>query len=236
MAGSGVGKSVLIDMIARGSSADIVVVGLIGERAREVSDFVERHMNAEKKDKTIVVAVPADHAPNLRLRGALLATSMAEHFRAPGKKVLLIMDSLTRVAHAPREIGLLLGEPRAARGYPPSALHALTQTGPPTGPPSATGTPRRRTRPLLSPSLPIMPRTCACAVRCSRPRWPSTSARRARRSCSSWTASPAWPTPRAKSACCWANPARRAAIRLRRSPRSPNWSNARVTRQPPAAR
>ncbi len=127
MAGSGVGKSVLIDMIARGSSADVVIVGLIGERAREVSDFVERHMNAEKKDKTVVVAVPADHAPNLRLRGAMLATSMAEHFRAQGKRVLLIMDSLTRVAHAAREIGLLLGEPGAARGYPPSALATITK-------------------------------------------------------------------------------------------------------------
>lgn len=132
MAGSGVGKSVLIDMIACGASlarngADVVVVGLIGERAREVSDFVERHMNAAMKEKTVVVAVPADHAPNLRLRGAMLATSMAEHFRARGRKVLLIMDSLTRVAHAAREIGLLLGEPGAARGYPPSALATITK-------------------------------------------------------------------------------------------------------------
>ncbi|WP_374414612.1 FliI/YscN family ATPase [Novosphingobium colocasiae] len=131
MAGSGVGKSVLIDMIARGAAqtggADVVIVGLIGERAREVSDFVERHMHAEKKERTVVVAVPADHAPNLRLRGAMLATSMAEHFRAQGKRVLLIMDSLTRVAHAAREIGLLLGEPGAARGYPPSALATITK-------------------------------------------------------------------------------------------------------------
>lgn len=127
MAGSGVGKSVLIDMIARGASAEIVVVGLIGERAREVSDFVARHMTGEKRERTVVVAVPADHAPNLRLRGALLATSMAEHFRARGKRVLLIMDSLTRVAHAAREIGLLLGEPGAARGYPPSALATITK-------------------------------------------------------------------------------------------------------------
>ena len=136
MAGSGVGKSVLIDMIARGAAAnggasgggaDVIVVGLIGERAREVSDFVERHMRAEKKGKTVVVAVPADHAPNLRLRGAMLATSMAEHFRSQGKRVLLILDSLTRVAHAAREIGLLLGEPGAARGYPPSALATITK-------------------------------------------------------------------------------------------------------------
>ncbi len=127
MAGSGVGKSVLIDMIAKGAEADIVVAGLIGERAREVSDFVERHMSGERRMRTAVVAVPADHAPNLRLRGALLATSLAEYFRSKGKRVLLIMDSLTRVAHAAREIGLLLGEPGAARGYPPSALSTITK-------------------------------------------------------------------------------------------------------------
>ena len=127
IAGSGVGKSVLIDMIAHGAEAEIVVVGLIGERAREVSDFVERHMGAGRRERTAIVAVPADHAPNLRLRGALLATSLAEHFRSQGKRVLLIMDSLTRVAHAAREIGLLLGEPGAARGYPPSALATITK-------------------------------------------------------------------------------------------------------------
>ena len=127
MAGSGVGKSVLLDMIAHGAEAEIVVVGLIGERAREVSDFVEKHMGQAKRHRTVVVAVPADHAPNLRLRGAMLATSIAEHFRAQGKRVLLILDSLTRVAHAAREIGLLLGEPGAARGYPPSALATITK-------------------------------------------------------------------------------------------------------------
>ena len=127
MAGSGVGKSVLLDMIATGAKAEVVIVGLIGERAREVSDFVERHMTGANRACTAVVAVPADHAPNLRLRGAMLATSLAEHFRAQGRTVLLIMDSLTRVAHAAREIGLLLGEPGAARGYPPSALATITK-------------------------------------------------------------------------------------------------------------
>ena len=127
MAGSGVGKSVLLDMIAHGAEAEIVIVGLIGERAREVSDFVERHMGEAKRGRTAVIAVPADHAPNLRLRGAMLATSLAEHFRDSGRRVLLIMDSLTRVAHAAREIGLLLGEPGAARGYPPSALATITK-------------------------------------------------------------------------------------------------------------
>lgn len=127
MAGSGVGKSVLLDMIASGAQAEAVVVGLIGERAREVSDFVARHMGEDKRARTAVVAVPADHAPNLRLRGALLATSLAEQLRAEGRQVLLIMDSLTRVAHAAREIALLLGEPGAARGYPPSALATITK-------------------------------------------------------------------------------------------------------------
>ena len=127
MAGSGVGKSVLLDMIAHGAEAEVVIVGLIGERAREVSDFVERHMHGSKRDRSVVVAVPADHAPNLRIRGAMLATSLAEYFRAQGKRVLLIMDSLTRVAHAGREIALLLGEPGAARGYPPSSLATITK-------------------------------------------------------------------------------------------------------------
>ena len=127
MAGSCVGKSVLLYMIASGAEAEVVVVGLIGERAREVSDFVERHMAGSKRAHTAVVAVPADHAPNLRLRGAMLATSLAEQFRAEGRQVLLIMDSLTRVAHAAREIALLLGEPGAARGYPPSSLATITK-------------------------------------------------------------------------------------------------------------
>lgn len=127
MAGSGVGKSVLLGMIADGAKADVVIVGLIGERAREVSDFVQHRMAGEMRHRTVVVAVPADHAPNLRVRGALHATALAEYFRAQGLSVLLIMDSLTRVAHAAREIALLLGEPCSARGYPPSALSTLTK-------------------------------------------------------------------------------------------------------------
>ena len=127
IAGSGVGKSVLIDMIAQGAECDVAVVALVGERAREVSDFVSRHMCGPERARTVVVAVPADHAANLRLRGAQFATALAEHFRSCGKRVLLIMDSLTRVAHAAREIGLLLGEPGAARGYPPSALATITR-------------------------------------------------------------------------------------------------------------
>ncbi|WP_425456232.1 FliI/YscN family ATPase [Alteraurantiacibacter aquimixticola] len=127
VAGSGVGKSMLLDMVARGASCDVAVIGLIGERGREVSDFVGRHMTGEMKRRMAVVAVPADHAANLRLRGAQLACSLAEYFRAQGKRVLLVLDSLTRVAHAAREIALSLGEPGAARGYPPSALSAITK-------------------------------------------------------------------------------------------------------------
>ena len=127
VAGSGVGKSVLLDMIADHAEADIAIVALIGERAREVSDFVNRHMQGPGRSRTVIVAVPADHAANLRLRGAQMATALAEYFRAQGARVLLIMDSLTRVAHAAREIGLLLGEPGSARGYPPSALATITK-------------------------------------------------------------------------------------------------------------
>lgn len=122
VAGAGVGKSVLMSQMIAGSEADAVVVGLIGERSREVSDFVDSKIDAATRPRTVVVAEPADHAPLLRLRAAMRATAVAEEMRAAGHKVLLVIDSLTRVAHAQREIGLGLGEPPAARGYPPSAL------------------------------------------------------------------------------------------------------------------
>ncbi|TPG15428.1 FliI/YscN family ATPase [Sphingomonas oligophenolica] len=125
MAGSGVGKSVLLGMIVRAAQADVVVIGLIGERSREVADFLETKVAGEARARSVVVAVPANHSPVLRIRGALRATAIAEAFRAEGKKVLLIMDSLTRVAHAGREIGLALGESASARGYPPSAIAML---------------------------------------------------------------------------------------------------------------
>lgn len=125
MAGSGVGKSVLLGMIVRAAEAEVVVIGLIGERSREVSDFLETKVAGEARQRAVIVAVPANHSPVLRIRGALRATAIAEGFRAEGKKVLLIMDSLTRVAHAGREIGLALGEPASARGYPPSAIAML---------------------------------------------------------------------------------------------------------------
>jgi flagellum-specific ATP synthase len=125
MAGSGVGKSVLLGMIVRAAAADVVVIGLIGERSREVADFLETKVAGEARARSVVVAVPANHSPVLRIRGALRAHAIAEAFRAEGKSVLLIMDSLTRVAHAGREIGLALGEPASARGYPPSAIAML---------------------------------------------------------------------------------------------------------------
>jgi flagellum-specific ATP synthase len=125
MAGSGVGKSVLLGMIVRSVKADVVVVGLIGERSREVTDFLETKVAGEARKRAVIVAVPANHSPVLRIRGAMRATAIAEAFRAEGKRVLLIMDSLTRVAHAGREIGLALGEPASARGYPPSAIAML---------------------------------------------------------------------------------------------------------------
>ena len=125
MAGSGVGKSVLLGMIVRAAQADVIVIGLIGERSREVADFLETKLAGDARARSVVVAVPANHSPVLRIRGALRATAIAEAFRAEGKNVLLIMDSLTRVAHAGREIGLALGEPASARGYPPSAIAML---------------------------------------------------------------------------------------------------------------
>jgi flagellum-specific ATP synthase len=125
VAGSGVGKSVLMGQMIAGAEADIVVAGLIGERGREVSDFLETKIGPRLMGKSVVVAVPADHPPVLRLRAAARATAIAEYFRARGKKVLLLIDSLTRVAHAQREIGLSLGEPPAMKGYPPSALSLI---------------------------------------------------------------------------------------------------------------
>ena len=125
IAGSGVGKSVLLGMMTRFTKADVVVVGLIGERGREVGDFVRTVFNAESRDRTVIVAEPADRSPLLRIRAAKRATAIAEYFRDQGKNVLLIMDSLTRVAHARREIGLALGEQPTSKGYPPSVVSLI---------------------------------------------------------------------------------------------------------------
>jgi flagellum-specific ATP synthase len=124
-AGSGVGKSVLIGMMARYTSADVIVVGLIGERGREVKEFIEHNLGAEGRARSVVVAAPADTSPLMRLQGASYATTIAEHFRDEGKQVLLVMDSLTRYAMAQREIALAIGEPPVTRGYPPSVFARL---------------------------------------------------------------------------------------------------------------
>lgn len=124
MAGSGVGKSVLMQQLARGASSDSVVIALIGERGREIGSFLGQ-LPAAALARSHVVAVPADAAAPLRIRGVLNAFAIAEWLRAQGQHVLLIVDSLTRVAHAQREIGLAAGEPPGRRGYPPSALDLI---------------------------------------------------------------------------------------------------------------
>lgn len=124
-AGSGVGKSVLLGMMARYTAADIIVVGLIGERGREVKEFVEDILGEGDRDRAVVVAAPADAPPLLRMQGASYATAIAEYFRDQGKHVLLLMDSLTRYAQAQREIALAIGEPPATKGYPPSCFSKL---------------------------------------------------------------------------------------------------------------
>ncbi len=125
IAGSGVGKSILLSMITKSTDADVVVVSLIGERGRELATFTEEILNSHSKEKVVVVAVPADRSPLLRIQGAKRATTIAEYFRDEGKNVLLITDSLTRVAHAQRELGLALGEQPTARGYPPSVISLI---------------------------------------------------------------------------------------------------------------
>lgn len=126
-AGSGVGKSVLLGMMTRFTEADVVVVGLVGERGREVKEFIEQVLDKEGLERSVVVASPADDAPLMRMRAAMLATRLAESFRDKGKHVLLLMDSLTRYAQAQREIALSIGEPPATKGYPPSVFAKIPQ-------------------------------------------------------------------------------------------------------------
>jgi flagellum-specific ATP synthase len=126
-AGSGVGKSMLLGMMTRNTAADVVVVGLIGERGREVREFLDTSLGPAGMRKAVVVATPADDTPLMRMRGAWLSAAIAEHFRDRGKNVLLLMDSLTRFAQAQREIALAIGEPPATKGYPPSVFAKLPQ-------------------------------------------------------------------------------------------------------------
>ncbi|MCC9596175.1 MULTISPECIES: flagellar protein export ATPase FliI [unclassified Rubrivivax] len=126
-AGTGVGKSVLLGMMARYTAADVIVVGLIGERGREVKEFIEDILGEEGLRRSVVVAAPADAPPLVRMQGASYATAIAEHFRDRGQHVLLLMDSLTRYAMAQREIALAIGEPPATKGYPPSVFAKLPQ-------------------------------------------------------------------------------------------------------------
>lgn len=124
-AGSGVGKSVTLGMMTRGTTAQVVVVGLIGERGREVKEFIEEILGEDGRKRSVVVAAPADSSPLMRLKGCQTALAVAEYFRDQGLDVLLLMDSLTRFAQAQREIALSVGEPPATKGYPPSVFAKL---------------------------------------------------------------------------------------------------------------
>ena len=168
-AGSGVGKSVLIGMMARYTAADVVVVGLIGEQGREVKEFIEQNLGEDGLVRSVVVAAPADTSPLMRLQAAAYATTVAEYFRDQGKQVLLIMDSLTRYAMAQREIALAIGEPPVTRGYPPSVFAACRRwsSAPAMAPKAAARSPR---------STRCWPKATTSRIRSPIPRGPSSMA------------------------------------------------------------
>ncbi len=236
-AGSGVGKSVLLGMMARyKTAADVIVVGLIGERGREVKEFIEDILGAEGRARSVVVAAPADAPPLLRMQGAAYATAVAEHFRDKGRHVLLLMDSLTRYAMAQREIALAIGEPPAPRAIRPraspscrnwSSAAATGSTAWVRSRPSTRCSPKATTSRTRSPTRRAPSST---ATSCCRARWPrrrisrpSTSSsrlagdaqHRIARASGQRSALPAPPTratARAETWCAWA-PTPRAAIR-----------------------
>ena len=233
-AGTGVGKSVLIGMVARHTDADVSVVALVGERGREVNDFIEKDLGPQGRKKAVLVVSTSDESPVLRVRAGFVATAVAEYFRDRGKNVLLLMDSVTRLATAQRQIGLAAGEPPATKGYTPSVFALFpqlleragrTDKGSITGFYSVLVGPTTSTTRSATPSAACSTGTCGC-------RAGSPASRTTRRSASPTASAALWSTwstrpncgPPARSGRCWppgtrsrtwsaSGPMRRAQIR-----------------------